>query len=87
MLHRLNLGAVPIPGSKQILADRYQLVQVGSTRQLVVGSGSGSSTRTAALFGALKFDAQTTVNKDTLATANFDITSIRRALGAGRGDT
>lgn len=84
LLHRLNLAAVPIPGSDQVLGDRYKLVQLGSTRQLVVGSGSSSGSKTAALFGDLKYDAE---NQDTAtATVTYDVAAVRRSLGARGGE-
>ncbi len=91
LLHRLNLSAIPIPGSDQVLGDRYKLVQLGSTRQLVVRSSSSSSSKTAALFGGLRFDGQmTTATFDTVtasATATNGIASLRRSLGARGDDT
>ena len=91
LLHRLNLGAVPIPGSDQVLGDQYKLVQLGSTRQLVVGSSSSSGSKTAALFGGLKYDlaetATASATATATATATYDVASLRRSLGARGGDT
>ncbi len=58
LLHHLNLAAIPI-GIDSVLGDRYQLVEVGSTRSLAVGTKAGqlvvlnqvnSSTNDAILF-------------------------------------
>ncbi|MBK9018436.1 MAG: CHAT domain-containing protein [Saprospiraceae bacterium] len=35
LLHRLNIGAIPV-SEEESIADRYRLVEVGSTRQLVI---------------------------------------------------
>ena len=60
LLHRLNLGAIPLQ-DETALADRYQLIELGSTRQLVVG-GSPEASRTASpdrqahLFGGILYE-------------------------------
>lgn len=73
LLHRLHLGAVALPGTNQVLADRYALVQLGSTRALAVGTKTSARiiaakarppagrVRTAALFGGLRYDAPTAI--------------------------
>ncbi|MBV6441907.1 MAG: CHAT domain-containing protein [Haliscomenobacteraceae bacterium CHB4] len=84
LFHRLNLAAILIPGSGQVIGDRYKLVQLGSTRQLVSGSSSGRSTRTAVLFGGLRYNAQTATAPPDTATAG--IASLRRSLGVRGSD-
>lgn len=69
LLHRINLGAVPLDSS-QTFSDRFQLVLVGSTKQLVESSSSRSLARhklgkgggnIAALFGGVEYDSKTVV--------------------------
>lgn len=62
LLHRLQLGAIstpPLVGEAEgaILADRYILTQVGSTRQLLEKQATmANSGGEAALFGGIQFD-------------------------------
>jgi CHAT domain-containing protein len=90
LLHRLNLGAIAVPGTDQTLADRYQLVQLGSTRQLIGHERNTiASTRTATLFGGLRYDADAPVaNADSTdqMLAAYDVASLRSALGGRGGD-
>ncbi|MBK9335156.1 MAG: CHAT domain-containing protein [Lewinellaceae bacterium] len=61
LLHRLNLAAIPI-GRKTVLGDRYRLVELGSTRQ-VIHAGSSTGFRlpqSAVLFGGIVYDADDT---------------------------
>ncbi len=55
MLHQLNFNAIP-SGDKKTLADRYELVELGSTRQLVVASQYQPAANDAVLFGGLVYD-------------------------------
>ena len=58
LLHRINLGAVPL-SSDQTFADRYHLVVLGSTRQLVTGrSTTANATAAATLFGGIQYDSK-----------------------------
>jgi len=62
LLHRLNLGAIPVE-SESTLADRYQLVELGSTRQLVAPYTEGFPAKPegdALLFGGIRFDSDST---------------------------
>ncbi len=87
LLHRLNLAAIPI-GIDSVLSDRYQLVELGSTRSLAVGTKAGqlvvptqvkSSTNDAVLFGGIQYDSDITTL--TKAIASIDSVSI-----ASRGE-
>ncbi len=80
LLHHLNLAAIPI-GIDSVLGDRYQLVELGSTRSLAVGTKAGqlvvpnqvkSSTNDAVLFGGIQYDTDITA----LANANASIDSV-----------
>jgi len=59
LLHRLNLAAIPI-GIDSVLGDRYQLVELGSTRQSVVPNQVKSTANDAILFGGIQYDADST---------------------------
>ncbi len=64
LLHRLNLAAVPI-NLDSVLGDRYQLVELGSTRQLVVPNQVKSSTNDAVLFGGIQYDSDISATAKT----------------------
>ncbi|MBV6439521.1 MAG: CHAT domain-containing protein [Haliscomenobacteraceae bacterium CHB4] len=65
LLHQINLGALPMR-TDFTLADKYELVQLGSTRQLVVGDSTfvadapafagASAVNTAILFGGIRYE-------------------------------
>ena len=66
LLHRINLAAIPTSNG-QPFGDRYQLVVLGSTRQLVVLNNSiQTSTNNAYLAGGIHYDTDST----TIAYAN-----------------
>ena len=76
LLHRLNLGAIPLPApakktdAVETLADRFHFITLGSTRFLLPGIGSPApypSHTAALLFGAVRYEA------DSIAVAaNMD---------------
>ncbi len=55
LLHRINLAAVPI-NDKEILADRYRLIQLNSTRQLAFNERKNQNNTTAFLMGGIQYD-------------------------------
>jgi len=56
LLHRLNLGAIPLD-EETILADKYRLFTLTSTRRLAIQQAEESSSNPLALlFGGLRFD-------------------------------
>jgi len=55
LLHRLNLGAISI-NCDSTLADRYALIALGSTRQLVGQANSRFNNKEAILFGGIQFE-------------------------------
>ncbi len=78
LLHCVNLAAVVLP-DEQVLADRYNLVQLGSTRQLAMRASSDgltsssevatqsypvNTTPTALLFGGIRYDPDSTIQED-----------------------
>ncbi len=79
LLHRINLAAIATPEGKSY-GDRRQLVVLGSTRslavgtkasQLAVGNGSQTSSNDAYLAGGIRYDSDSTV----IAYANRGATS------------
>ncbi|MDX2134945.1 MAG: CHAT domain-containing protein [Saprospiraceae bacterium] len=56
LLHRINLGAIPLRYDS-VLADRYDLVQLGSTRQRVVPTRVNTAQNDAVLFGGIRYEA------------------------------
>ena len=63
LLHRINLDAIPI-SETETLADRYNLVELNSTRQLVVPTVVKNTNNDAVLFGGIQFNADTTLVSD-----------------------
>jgi CHAT domain-containing protein len=83
MLHRLNLTAINLPytehtTSTTILGEKYRMIQLGSTRQLIpaLRSPDTNIADNMALFGAIKYDL------DTIQSANNRF----ERLFASRGD-
>jgi CHAT domain-containing protein/Tfp pilus assembly protein PilF len=58
VLHRLNLGAIAID-EETILSDRYNLVAMNSTRQLVIPSTLATQANDALLIGGVNFEVDT----------------------------
>ncbi len=65
LLHRINLGAIAVDG-KTSLNEKYTLVNVSSTRMLVVPDNTARSGKEAALFGGIRYEPDSTA----LAKAN-----------------
>jgi CHAT domain-containing protein len=80
LLHRLNLGAIPTEEGTT-LSDHYNLVQLGSTRQLVFKNELENSNNSALLFGGIQYDADTTA----MLTANAAL-AIDEIASRSRGD-
>jgi len=60
LLHRINLDAIPV-SETETLADRYNLVVLNSTRQLVIPSVVKNTTNDAVLFGGIRYEVDTTL--------------------------
>ena len=71
LLHRLNLAAIPI-GLDSVLADRYNLVEIGSTRQLVIPAEVKPAANDALLFGGIQYDSDST----TMFLTNTGLDSV-----------
>ncbi|MBK8641435.1 MAG: tetratricopeptide repeat protein [Saprospiraceae bacterium] len=60
LLHRINQNAIAI-NDQTLLSDKYELIQLGSTRQLVLnGDGKNSQILDACIFGGINFEMDTT---------------------------
>ena len=72
LLHRLNLEALQVTGGSPLFS-RFEIVQLGSSRQLVTSTSTTPATATATLFGGIQYDmdstAITAVATDALATS------------------
>lgn len=81
LLHRLNLGAIPFPlagetaAAAETLADRFQLIELGSTRQLVFPSEAKPVTNDALVFGGIQYEMDSTA----ISQANQDIATAKHA--------
>ncbi len=78
LLHRLNLAAIPI-NLDSVLGDRYNLIELGSTRQLVIPATVKPAANDAVLFGGIQYNSNSTAMSQ--ANAALDSISI-----ASRGD-
>lgn len=74
LLHRINLGAIAV-SEKQNLSDKFQLVELISTRQLVIPNEMKRINNNAVLFGGIKFDPDSSLQGSNLTTE----TSISRS--------
>lgn len=59
LLHRLNLGAIPV-SMLETISDKYQLVQLGSSRQLIQPSEINFKNQEAWLLGDIRYDLDST---------------------------
>jgi CHAT domain-containing protein/Flp pilus assembly protein TadD len=84
LLHRLNLPALPASG-RIVLSDRYDMVALGSTRQLVSEKGRDIPNRAASaiLYGGIQFDMDSTAYPVQPAGKNDAL----RGLFFGQGDS
>ena len=84
LLHRLNLNAINI-NEKTTLGDQYKLVQLNSTRQLVIPSTIENETNNALLFGGIQYEMDTT----KIAAVNYDLNKIatRGSLNFNQSDS
>lgn len=78
LLHRVNLAAIPI-SEDETLADRFNFVELGSTRQLVTPSILEKTNSEAVLFGGIQYEMDSTA----IAAANF---SFEKNDLASRGE-
>ena len=55
LLHRLNLDAIPF-SETETLADRYNLIELNSTRQLVIPTQIKNANNDAVLYGGIQYE-------------------------------
>ncbi|MEP7195729.1 MAG: CHAT domain-containing tetratricopeptide repeat protein [Saprospiraceae bacterium] len=60
LLYRINLNAIPI-SETEVLADQYKLIELNSTRKLVIPSQVNCIQNNAILFGGIQFDQDSTI--------------------------
>jgi CHAT domain-containing protein len=85
LLHRINHNAITDQNGKALSA-RYNLVQLGSTRQLVVPHAAPSSPNTnAQLYGGIQYDATPTVA--AVVKPNTDDLASRRGADFAQNDS
>jgi len=86
-LNQLNLGAIPID-AKNVLSDKYNLIQLSSTRQLIIPQQHDYTNRTAVLFGGIQYEMDSNAIKLAIANLKIDeaITS-RGGLGFNLTDS
>ncbi len=70
LLHRINHDAIPI-SDVETLADKYQLIMLNSTRQLVIPNPSKRVDDTAMLYGGIQFE------RDSLSQSDDPLLSSR----------
>ncbi len=88
LLHRLNLDAIPITET-ETLADKYKIISLNSTRQLVVPTQLNVANNDAYLFGGIQFDPDSTLkrNEPLLASRSSISPSFENADVTSRGGT
>ncbi|MBK9963074.1 MAG: CHAT domain-containing protein [Saprospiraceae bacterium] len=63
LLHRINLDAIPI-NETETLADRFSLIELNSTRQLVIPTQIKNLGNDAVLYGGIQFELDSTFQHD-----------------------
>ncbi len=87
LLHRINLDAIPV-SETETLADRYNLIKLNTTRQLVIPTQQKSVNNDAVLYGGIQFeqDSSTKINEPLFASrSNGDFLSSKIDT-SNRGD-
>jgi CHAT domain-containing protein/Flp pilus assembly protein TadD len=87
LLHRINMDAIPISES-ETLADRYNLIELNSTRHLVIPAQVNNVNNDAVLYGGIQFDQDSMLlNNEPLfasrSRGELDFISIDSALRGG----
>ncbi len=80
LLHRINLGAIP-QAPDVTLFDRFQLAELGNTRQLVYPSAIQNVNQNAILFGGLEYE----MDSSTVAIAKADLSNNTRKVSHDLG--
>ncbi len=80
LLHRLNLGAIPT-SEKESFSDKYQLIRMGSTRQLVVPNFTKIVGNSAYVVGGVRYEMDSTA----IAVSNENNGNTTRGMMASDG--
>jgi hypothetical protein len=59
LLHRINVDAIPV-SEMETIADKYQMITLNSTRQLVIPTQIKNANNDAVLFGGIQFEQDST---------------------------
>jgi CHAT domain-containing protein len=87
LLHRINVDAIPV-SEMETVADKYQLITLNSTRQIVIPTTLGNTNNDAVLFGGIQFEQDSTFqnNEPLLASrsrGDLSFTSVDSTLRGG----
>jgi CHAT domain-containing protein len=95
LLHRLNLNAIPVPfptlaANKNLtLSDRYQLIELGSTRQLVIDAPKTevAQNKEAQIYGGIQYEMDSTSIKIANVDLNKNPLTTRRGIDFANADS
>lgn len=74
LLHRINLSAIPV-SNEETLADRYQLIELNSTRQLLNDQKFNVKDNIAVLYGGINFEKDTILLQNETKSKDFVMAS------------
>lgn len=74
LLHRINLSAIPV-SNEETLADRYQLIELNSTRQLLNDQKFNVKDNIAVLYGGINFEKDTSILHNEAKSKDFVMAS------------
>ncbi|MBK8451151.1 MAG: CHAT domain-containing protein [Saprospiraceae bacterium] len=88
LLHRINLDAIAI-SETETLADKYQLIELNSTRQMVIPTQIKNENNDAILYGGIQFEQDSTLlnNEPLIASrtiGELSFHSVDSTLRGGR---
>ncbi|TNE56913.1 MAG: tetratricopeptide repeat protein, partial [Bacteroidetes bacterium] len=86
LLHRINLNAIPLD-EERTLADKFNLVQVNSTRRLVVPVSASVAANDAVLFGGIQYQVDSTASASPDTGNNYTDLSSRGELSFSYTDS
>ncbi len=87
LLHRINQNAIAI-NDQSFLSDKYDLVQLGSTRQLVTNEGNAKSIIiNACIYGGINFEMDSTAVKATHHEIDTNGIALRSELSFSYTDS
>lgn len=72
LLHRINLSAISKDQSGQTLVNQYQLVPLGSTRELVTKKSSPTLPQSALIYGGIHYEMDSTAIKQSNLVLNAE---------------